>query len=76
MDRRKNTESKSSRKVAKTNKEKLKLLSKCTMCDRKRLRFIKNQEASGLLCNLGLKTPLNKIPVLCDIIVLKYKDIK
>ena len=29
-------------------------------------RFIKKQEASGILSNLGLKTPLNKIPLLGD----------
>ena len=31
-------------------------------------RFIKKQEASGILSNLGLKTPLNKIPLLGDIL--------
>ena len=30
--------------------------------------FIKNQEAKGLLSNLGLKTPLSKLPVLGDIL--------
>ena len=29
------------------------------LCCMKKLRFIKNQEASGLLSDLGLKTPLN-----------------
>ena len=36
------------------------------MCDSKSPRFIKNQEASGLLSNLGLRTPVSKIPMLCD----------
>ena len=31
-------------------------------------RFIKKQEASRILSNLGLKTPLNKIPLLGDIL--------
>ena len=31
------------------------LLSKCAVCDSKELRFIKEQEASGLLSNLGIK---------------------
>ena len=35
------------------------LLSKCTVCDSKKLKFIKEQEASGLLSSLGIKTPLN-----------------
>ena len=29
---------------------------------------IKNQEANGLLSNLGLRTPLSKVPVLSDIL--------
>ena len=33
----------------------------------KKLRFIKNQEAKGLLTNLGIKTPLSKVPMLGDI---------
>ena len=28
---------------------------------------MKKQETSEILSNLGLKTPLNKIPLLCDI---------
>ena len=38
------------------------------MCNMwKKLRFIKNQEAKGLLTNLGIKTPLSKVPMLGDI---------
>ena len=37
------------------------LLSKCAVCDSKKLIFIKNQEASRLLSSLGIKTPLSKI---------------
>ena len=29
---------------------------------------IKNQEAKGLLSNLGLRTPLSKVPILGDIL--------
>ena len=39
------------------------LLSKCAVCGRKKLKFIKQQEASGLLSSLGIKTPLSKIPL-------------
>ena len=35
------------------------LLSKCTVCDSK--KFIKQQEASGLLSSSGIKTPSSKI---------------
>ena len=40
------------------------LLSKCAVCDSKKLEFIKEQEASGLLSGLGIKKPLNKITLL------------
>ena len=38
--------------------------SKCFACKIKKSRFIKEQEAKGLLSNLGIKTPLSKIPLL------------
>ena len=36
------------------------LLSKCAGCDSKKSRFVKKQEASGLLSSLGIKTSLDK----------------
>ena len=36
------------------------LLSKCALCDSKKSKFIKEQEAKGLLSTLGIKTTLNK----------------
>ena len=56
---RKNTESKNP-KVAKKKKGRIMLLSKRAVCDSKKSKFIKQQEASGLLSNLGIKTPLSK----------------
>ena len=44
------------------------LLSKCAKCGREKLRFIKNQEGKGLLSNLSIRTPLNKVPLLGDIL--------
>ena len=44
------------------------ILSTCAICGSKKSKFIKEQEAKGLLSNLGLRTPLNKIPVLGDIL--------
>ena len=38
--------------------------SKCVDCEIKNSRFVKEQEAKGLLNNLGIKTPLTKIPLL------------
>ena len=40
------------------------LLSKCVVWDSKKSKFIKQLEASGLLSSLGIKAPLNKIPLL------------
>ena len=55
-------------KVSKTTNGKTMILSKCAICDSKKSKFIKEQQAKGLLSNLGLRTPLNKIPVLGDIL--------
>ena len=38
--------------------------SKCADCGIKKSRFVKEQEAKRLLGNLGIKTPLSKIPLL------------
>ena len=54
--------------VSKTRNGGTILLSKCAMCRSKKLRFMKKQEAKGLLSNLGLKTPLSKIPILRDVL--------
>ena len=35
--------------------------SKCSVCRIKKSRFVKEQEAKGLLSNLGIKTPFSKI---------------
>ena len=55
-------------KVLKTTNSKTTILSKCAICGSKKSKFIKEQQAKGLLSNLGLRTPLNKIPVLGDIL--------
>ena len=60
---RKNTESKNP-KVVTTKNRKLMLLSKREVCDSKKSKFTKEQEASGLLSNLEIKTPLDKIRLL------------
>ena len=50
----KNTENINSR-VSKTSKCKTMILTKCAKCGSKKSRFIKKQEASGILSSLGLK---------------------
>ena len=55
-------------KVSSASNRRVMILSKCTICNSKKSRFIKNQEAKGLLSKLGIKTPLSKIPILGDIL--------
>ena len=64
---RKNTES-INPKVSKTTNGKMMNLPKCAICGSKKSKFIKEQQAKGLLSNLGIRTPLNKIPLLGDIL--------
>ena len=51
-------------KMMKTRNGRLMLLSKCAVCGNKKLKFMKEQEADGLLSNSGIKTPLSKVPLL------------
>ena len=60
---RKNTENLNP-KMFKTKNSRLIMQSKCPACGIKKPRFVKEQEAKGLLSNLGIKTPLSKIPLL------------
>ena len=55
-------------RVSNTSNGRKTILSKCAICGGKKSRFIKNQEAKGLLSNLGIKTPLSKVPILGDIL--------
>ena len=45
-------------RVSNTSDSKTMFLSKCEKCGSKKSRFIKNQEAKGVLSNLGIRTPL------------------
>ena len=56
------------RRVSNTSNGKTIILSKCAICGSKKSRFIKNQEAKGLLINLGITTPLSKAPILGDVL--------
>ena len=54
--------------VSSTSNGKLMILSKCAICGSKKSKFIKKQEAKGILSSLGIKTPLSKIPLLGDVL--------
>ena len=62
-------------KIFKTKNNRLIMQSKCPVCGIKKSRFVKEQEAKGLLSNLGIKTLLSKIPLL-NFFVLNALSIK
>ena len=45
-------------------KNRLIMQSKCSVCGINKSRFVKKQEAKGLLSNLGIRIPLSRIPLL------------
>ena len=51
-------------KMVRTKNNRLIMQSKCPVSGIKKQRFVKEQEAKGLLSNLGIRTPLTKIPLL------------
>ena len=55
-------------RVSNTSNSKTVISSKYAICGSKKSRFIKNQEAKGLLSNLGLRTSLSTVPLLGDIL--------
>ena len=54
-------------RVSNTSNGRTVLLLKYQKC--RKSRFIKNQEAKGLSSNLGIRTPLSKVPILRDILL-------
>ena len=60
---RKNTENTNPRIVKSKNNRSM-IQSNCAICNSEKSRFIKEQRAKGLLSNLGIKTPLNKVSLL------------
>ena len=58
-------------KGAKTKNRRIMFLSKCTVRDSKKLKFIKEQDASRFLSSLGIKTLLCKIPLIKPFFVLE-----
>ena len=52
-----------------TSNGKAMILSNCAICGSKKSKFIKHQEAKGLLRKLSFKTPLSKVTILEDILL-------
>ena len=61
---RKNKESNNQKLQQQKKDGRIMVLSKRVVCDSKNSEFLKQQKASGLLSNLRIKIPLNKIPLL------------
>ena len=51
-------------KIAKSKNNRSVIQSNCAISGGKKSRFIKEQQAKGLLSNLRIKTPLSKVPLL------------
>ena len=61
--------------MVRTKNNRLILQSKCSACGIKKSRFLKEQEAKGLLSNLGIKTPLSKTLLLNVFLSVKMNRI-
>ena len=57
-------------KMIKTKNGRVILSSKCVACGNKKSRFITEQEASGILSSVGIRSHLSKIPLLGDVFFL------
>ena len=44
------------------------ILSKCSVCNIKKSKFLKEQETRGLLSSLGIRTLLSQIPLVGPIL--------
>ena len=51
-------------KIVRNRQNRLVIQSNCAICGSKKSRFIKEQQAMGILSNLGIETPLSKVPLL------------
>ena len=51
-------------KIVRNRQNRLMIQSNCVICGSKKFRFIKEQQAMVILSNLGIKTPLRKVPLL------------
>ena len=51
-------------KIVKNKNNRSMIQTNCAICNSKKSRFVKEQLARGLLSNLGIKTSLNKVPLL------------
>ena len=51
-------------KIVRNRQNRSMIKSNCAICGSKKSRFLKEQQAMGILSNLGIKSPLSKVPLL------------
>ena len=51
-------------KIVRNRQNRSMIQSNCAVCGSKKSRFIKEHQVMGSLSNLGIKTPLSKVPLL------------
>ena len=51
-------------KIGRNRQNRSMIQSNCPVCGSKKSRFIKEQQAMGILSNLSIKTLLSKVPLL------------
>ena len=51
-------------KIVRNKHNRSMIQSNCSICGSKKCRFIKEHQATGLLSNLGIRTPLSQVPLL------------
>ena len=51
-------------KIVRNRQNRSMIQSNCAICGSKKSRFIKEQQAMGILSNLDIKMPLSKVPLL------------
>ena len=54
--------------ISNTSNGKTMILSKCANCGSKKSRIVKNKDGKIILSNLGVRTPLSKVPLLGNIL--------
>ena len=62
------------RRISKTSNGKTMILSEYNVCGSKESKFIRKQEATGILSSVGIRTALSKIRVLGDIFFKNAKN--
>ena len=51
-------------KIVRNRQNRLMIQSNCVTCGSKKSRFIQEQQAMGIISNLGIKALLSKVPLL------------